>query len=114
MNFSEFKGYIGEWIACAILLFKGFSIVARRYKTKCGEIDIVAKKKKILIFVEVKARKNSEKCFVAITPKQMRRIQRASAIFVKNNPKYESFFARYDVILVANWTFPIHVENITM
>ena len=114
MNSTELKGYIGEWIACIVLIFKGFSIVARRYKTKYGEIDIVAKRKKMLTFVEVKNRKNEEKCFIAITPKQMKRVQNASYMFISRNPKYLNFTTRYDVILVPNWRLPLHIENITM
>lgn len=114
MNFTEFKGHIGEFVASIVLMCKGFSIIARRYKTKHGEIDIVAKKDNLLIFVEVKARKNDEKCFIAITTKQMQRVQNASKIFLSQHPKYANFFTRYDVVLVANWSIPLHIENITM
>lgn len=114
MNSTEAKGYWGELCACIVLICKGFSIVARRYKTKCGEIDIIAKKGDLLIFVEVKARKDDEKCFIAITPKQMKRVQNASQIFLGKHPQYANFFTRYDVILVADWSIPLHVENITM
>lgn len=114
MNSTELKGYLGELLACIVLICKGFSIVARRYKTKYGEIDIIARKRDLLVFVEVKARKNDEKCFIAITPRQMKRIQNASQIFISRHSQYARFFTRYDVILVANWSFPLHIENITM
>lgn len=114
MNFTEFKGYVGEFLAGIILRCKGFSIIARRYKTRCGEIDIVAKKGNLLVFAEVKARKSGEKCFVAITAKQMQRVQNASKIFISQHPQYAGFFCRYDVILAADWEIPLHVENITM
>ena len=113
MNLTEFKGYVGEWIACLLLILKGFDIISRRYKTKCGEIDIIAKKRDLLIFVEVKSRKSTEKCYTAVTSKQLKRVQNASMIFLKYNPQYTNFFTRYDVVLVAAWHFPIHIENVT-
>ncbi len=48
-------GDIGEGIACQYLLSRGFSVVERNYLRPWGEIDIIAKKKDILVFVEVKA-----------------------------------------------------------
>lgn len=113
MNWTEFKGYWGEFLATSILRIKGYRILAHRYKTFCGEIDIIAKRKDKIAFIEVKARKNEEKCFTAITQKQMHRVQNASQIFLKRNPQFQSCFFSYDVILIADWSFPIHIENIT-
>ena len=114
MNQSEVKGYIGEWIACIILIIKGYKIIAHRYKTKLGEIDIIVAKNNTLVFIEVKSRKSDEKCFIAITPKQLHRIQNASQIFLNRHPKYHAYALRYDVMLIANWSLPIHIQNVSM
>ena len=49
-------GISAESRAAAFLIAKGFRILARRYRTPVGEIDIVARRRKLLVFVEVKAR----------------------------------------------------------
>jgi len=49
-------GNHGEELACAALTGRGYAIVARRYRTRCGELDIVARDGRTLVFVEVKAR----------------------------------------------------------
>lgn len=113
MNLTELKGRWGEFAATIILRLKGYRIIAKRYKTKCGEIDIIAYKQDTIVFIEVKARKTIEKCFIAINYHQMQRLQRASMIFLKNHPNYSMKFTRYDVILIANWHLPQHIENVT-
>ena len=52
-------GKLGEDIACRELLRRGYAILARRYRTRFGEIDIVSEQYGVLVFVEVKARKTA-------------------------------------------------------
>ena len=52
------KGKTGEEIAINLLKNKGFKIIEKNYKNSCGEIDIICEFKNMLIFIEVKARKN--------------------------------------------------------
>lgn len=52
---KQILGKLGEDIACKYLKSKGFSIIDRNYLKKCGEIDIIAKNKDIIHFVEVKS-----------------------------------------------------------
>jgi putative endonuclease len=114
MNSTESKGHLGEIIAVLLLKIKGYKILARRFKTSCGEIDIIAQKNNVIAYIEVKSRKTIDKCYDAITQKQLSRIQRSSKIFMDQNKKWHKYFSRYDVILVANWKLPIHLENISM
>lgn len=60
MNNSRFLGRSGEDKAAQYLAFKGYSIIDRNYKSRFGEIDIIAANKQYIVFVEVKARKNSD------------------------------------------------------
>ena len=113
MNQKECKGYFGEFLASLLLICKGYRILARRFKTPYGEIDIIAKKKNVIVFVEVKARKTMDKCFVAITQKQLHHIQNASEMYISIKQQFANCDRRYDVILVANFAFPLHVENVT-
>ncbi|MEZ5759409.1 MAG: YraN family protein [Emcibacteraceae bacterium] len=57
-------GQLAELFASLMLRFKGYSIVARRYKTRVGEIDIIARKGPLTIFCEVKARDDYSKASI--------------------------------------------------
>ena len=50
------RGHRGEWLAAAALMLKGFRIIARRYRTKLGEIDLIARRGNLVLIVEVKVR----------------------------------------------------------
>ncbi|MBQ7674329.1 MAG: YraN family protein [Alphaproteobacteria bacterium] len=110
---TKYKGILGEIIAAIYLIFKGFWIIERRFKTRCGEIDIIAIKNDIVVFVEVKSRKNIDQCFNAIRYRQLRRIQNASQIFLKRNPNLMKHQIRFDVVLISDWCLPLHIENVS-
>lgn len=114
MRRDEFRGYFGEFVAIILLWCKGYRILKHRYKWSGGEIDIIAKRGNKISFVEVKTRKSEEKCHIAINPRQLNRIRRTSQLFLKQNPKYSNYDFSYDVILVANWSFPKHIENVSV
>lgn len=109
---TKYKGILGEFIASICLMLKGFHIEERRFKTHCGEIDLIASKGNLLVFVEVKSRKHMDECFTAIRNKQLCRIQRASQIFLKKRPRFMAHQIRFDAIFVANWHLPVHLENV--
>ncbi len=114
MRKTEFRGYFGEFVATILLWCKGYRILEHRYKLSGGEIDIIAKRSNKISFVEVKTRKSEEKCQIAITTQQLRRIRNVSQFFLKNNPKYLNCDLSFDVILVADWCFPKHIENVSI
>ncbi len=114
MRKDEFRGYFGEFIATILLWCKGYRILEHRYKWSGGEIDIIAKRGNKISFVEVKTRKTEEKCQIAITSRQLNRIHRTSQLFLKRNPKYLNCDFSYDVILVSDWAFPKHIENVSV
>ena len=78
---AEQKGRRAEWLAAWLLRFKGYSILETRYKSPVGEVDLIAKKGKTLVFIEVKARKNHEDGLYSITPRQQQRIARAASLY---------------------------------
>ncbi len=114
MRKTELKGYFGEFVATILLWCKGYRILKHRYELRGGEIDIIAKRGNKISFIEVKTRKSEEKCQIAITPQQLYRIRNASQFFLKNHPKYLNCDFSYDVILVADWSFPQHIENVSV
>ncbi len=107
-------GLFAEFIATIFLRLRGYKILAQRYKTYVGEIDIVASKGKCLIAVEVKARKNIviENGFLideVVTKNQRQRIKRAIISFVKSNhKKYHSHNIRFDLMVISRFKFPVH------
>jgi putative endonuclease len=81
------RGLSAENRAAWALRLTGWRILKRRYKTAAGEIDLIAKKRKTVAFIEVKARRTREEAFAAVTPASQKRIVRAARIFVAEHPK---------------------------
>ena len=107
-------GIYGELITIIFLIFKGYQILHWRYKNQAGEVDIIARKKKILIAVEVKSRKK-EVCqgkFVideVLSKSQQFRIEKAMMLFVKCNfKKYGDCALRFDLVVVHPRKMPVH------
>lgn len=105
------SGLLAETIAALLLRLKGHRIVARRYKTPVGEIDLVALKDRQLVFVEVKRRKTAEHAAWTLPAKQRRRVVRAAQYWLAAHPAYNRHDMRFDVVLTAPWTWPRHIAN---
>jgi putative endonuclease len=82
------SGLLAETIAAFLLRLKGHRIVAQRYKTPVGEIDLVALKGKRLAFIEVKRRKTAEDAAWTLPAKQRRRIVRAAQYWLAGHPDF--------------------------
>ena len=104
-------GHVAEWRAVWRLRLAGYSILARRYKTKLGEIDIVVRRGGILAFVEVKARDDLDAAAEAVTERAKQRIIAAGEYWLANHPDDAQCFIRFDVILVAPGKLPRHIAN---
>jgi len=94
-------GSRGEELAAAFLERNGFAIVERNFRCKGGEIDIIAKDGKTLVFVEVKSRKTLTYGVpqLAVTPFKQRQISKAALTWLSRNHKHDSP-ARFDVIAI--------------
>lgn len=106
------KGHWAEWLAAGWLLIKGYWPVARRYKTPQGEIDLICRRGKTLVFVEVKYRGAAEDALLALQPAQLQRVRRAAQIFLQAHPQWAEFNARIDLVVLAPKKTPIHVKNL--
>ncbi len=104
-------GHIAESIATLYLRLKGYRILARRYKTQVGEIDILMRTKDTLIAVEVKARKTIEAGLHSITPHQRRRIERTLAYYCTTQQQKAPQNMRFDVIIISKLLLPHHIKN---
>ncbi len=103
-------GIWAEYCVILILWIKGFRIIARRYKTKVGEIDIVASKKNIVAFIEVKARKDTHAKEV-VSKTQQARICRAAMLFIAKKKKFANLNKRFDLVIVVPWSWPRYIPN---
>jgi len=97
--------------AAMLLIAKGFRIATRRFKTPVGEIDIVARRRRDLVFVEVKARENLDDAAEAVTERAKQRIIAAGEFWLASHPDDAQCFIRFDVILVAPGKLPRHIAN---
>lgn len=107
-------GVWAEYLAAAYLMVKGYRIQALRYKTLVGEIDIVARKGRALIFTEVKYRQSGADALGAVMPKARSRIRRAAEYYMLEK-RCESFTLntemRFDVIALNRCFFIKHIKN---
>jgi putative endonuclease len=102
------RGHISEYVAAALLLFKGYRIVAMRYKTKSGEIDIIARKGDLIAFVEVKARRATMDAILAVDPGTQKRIRNASLSWLAKQKDAARLSLRYDIVAVRSWGRSTH------
>ncbi len=104
-------GRRAEWLCAMVLRFKGYRIVARGYRVPVGEIDIVARRGRQLAVVEVKARRDARSAVEAVTPRQRRRIARATEMFLARHPQYAHLSVRFDLMVVVPWRPPCHMPD---
>ena len=102
-------GISAESRAAAFLIAKGFRILARRWKSPLGEIDIVARRRGLLLFVEVKARASLDDAAWSVTPRQRARIVAAAEAWLAVNADERIRDIRFDAMLVAPGRIPQHI-----
>lgn len=102
-------GLSAESRAAIYLMAKGYRILAKRFRTPHGEIDIVAKRRNLLAFVEVKARATLDEAAFAVTPRQQARIIDAAQAWLMTHPEHADFELRFDAMLIAPRRLPRHV-----
>ena len=89
----------------------GWRILARRYATPVGELDIVAKRGALIAFVEVKYRREQQGILETISAHQRRRIENAATIFLSRHPKWRKLSLRFDLMVVSPWRWPNHLPD---
>lgn len=107
-------GLFAEYFIALILRLRGYRILARRYKTKFGEIDILASRRSELKAFEVKARSSGDNLTSEIvSKKQLRRIRGAINVFLSKNPSYIDYNISMGIVLYRNiFDFKIFSEVI--
>lgn len=109
------KGLITEFIASLYLKIKGYKILKKRFSlgkgTNRGEIDLIAKKGKTIVFIEVKQRTTIDEAKYSIFQTQMERIIKSAEAFLKYNSRYRNFNQRFDAICFSKKLKFIHIKN---
>jgi len=105
------KGLWAEAACRASLLLRGYAVIARRYRSTYGEIDLIAKRGRVLAIIEVKQRASLAQAAEVIFPRQRERLLRAATSFVAQHAEFRSCDIRFDAMLVAPWRWPRHICN---
>jgi len=98
---AQKRGQWAEQLTAMYLCLTGHRVLARNFRTRVGEVDLIVRRGNILSFVEVKARSNITSAAEAISTRQRRRIQRAAELFLAQHPNLSTCDIRFDVSLVS-------------
>lgn len=104
------KGLYAEYVAIIYLWCKGYRILHHRYKTKLGEIDIIAQHKNTLVAIEVKLRPTIDDALSAILPTARKRIINALKWYLSKHSNIRTESIRCDVIAVSKFSIH-HLDN---
>jgi putative endonuclease len=109
---SHRLGHRSEWWAAALLMARGYQILGFRLKTRAGEIDILARRGRVLAVVEVKRRARLEDALMALGPDQYDRLLSAGRSVLRQRPSLAGHVLRIDVVALAPGRFPRHRRGV--
>ena len=104
-------GHLAEAAAAALLMAKGYRLLSRRYKTPLGEIDLIARRGRVVAFVEVKARATRREALESVGRMSEKRIADAADLWLAKHPDAARFDLRFDMVLVTPWQLPQHLPD---
>ena len=96
---AEQAGRLAEWKIRWVLWCKGYRLIHRRWRCVAGEIDLILRRRNLLVFAEVKYRQHGITDRI-ITPHQQQRISKAAAFFLAKNQRFTTFDCRFDFIAI--------------
>jgi putative endonuclease len=105
---AQRRGRLAEWLCLWYLRLHGWRILARGWRCPSGEIDILARRGRVLAVIEVKSRRGFGAAATALAPRQRRRIARAAEAFLLSRPHLGGLDLRFDLMLVAPLGLPRH------
>jgi putative endonuclease len=105
---AQRRGQVAEWLCLWHLRLRGWHILARDWRCPAGEIDILARRGKVLAVIEVKSRGEFAAAATALAPRQRRRIARAAEAFLLQRSDLTRLDLRFDLMLVAPLRLPRH------
>jgi putative endonuclease len=108
---SEEAGRAAELTALWYLRLKGWRLLAHRYRSPVGEVDLVMRRGDVTAFIEVKARKSLDGAIESVSPRQARRISAAARYFLMQDRAAALQSCRFDIVAVSPYQWPRHIEN---
>ena len=102
------RGRMSEYVAAVFLMLKGYRILALRHRTRLGEIDIIARKGDLAVFVEVKARRGEAAAVDAVSIAAQKRIRAASDLWLARQADQARLSLRYDILAIMPGRLPRH------
>jgi len=108
---AERSGRWAETAALWLLRLKGYRLLARRYKSPFGEVDLVMRRGDVTAFVEVKVRATLDAAVESVTRFQSRRITGAARSWMGRDPLAARQTCRFDIVAVSPYHWPHHIEN---
>ena len=107
------KGRLAEFLARCLFRIQGYGIVSANCRgqkgTGIGEVDFIAKRQNVIVFVEVKQRSSVENAAYSFKSEQQKRIWRAAEIFLQKHPAFQTCEVRFDTVLIS---LPFKVRHI--
>jgi putative endonuclease len=108
---AERDGRRGERLAALWLLLRGWSIIGRRVRTPVGEVDIIARRGRILAFIEVKWRRTAEEAALSLDHYRLRRVAAAAEALAARHMR-QGDIVRIDAIFISRGRLPRHVADV--
>jgi putative endonuclease len=108
---AERKGRTAELIAALFLMAKGYRPLAWRVKTGLGELDLVMRYRRDIVFVEVKTRSDIDSALISVTGIKARRTADAARIWLSQNARLLDFNCRFDILVLAAYHWPRHIKS---
>jgi putative endonuclease len=108
---AETRGRRSELLVAWYLRLKGYRVLARRYRTPVGEIDLIVRRGKQIAFVEVKRRVSHDDGLFAIGAASRKRIARAAHVWLSTHPAAAGHDLRFDVVAIAPRRWPRHIAG---
>lgn len=107
---NYYIGIIGEYLVMLIYKLKFYRIISYRQRNYLGEIDIIATRRNVVVFIEVKTRANDYDD-VILTTKQQIRIKNAASLFIQKHKEYQNHDLRFDLALIRRYRWPLIIKN---
>lgn len=106
---AEGRGRRSEAFAALYLRLKGYRVLARRFRTPVGEIDLIVRRGRTVVFVEVKNRPSADEAIEAVGPRARKRIARAGSYWLSSQPAAAQFDLRFDLVIILPRRWPRHL-----
>lgn len=108
---AERTGRLAESLCVWLLRLKAYRVLARDLRTPVGEIDIVARRGRLVVAIEVKRRAHAADAMYAVQARQRRRIERAFDFFLARHPDLGRYDRRFDIMTVSPGALPRHFAD---